>query len=173
MKADAKNTFRTVLLSLALGLVSVPSWAELNQRSIHEITILCEQLLMDYAIYRDHLDAEGFASILTEDAELHIGGGIQVGTAANRKYITDHVSPPYAHMIMMTSTEIIPLSETQATGIAYAIVLGSEQHVGLGDPPVQAQGIGAANEYHVDFELTDGGWKISRLSLIGLFTGPR
>lgn len=175
-----KNSLRKTISTLALiamaatfSVASAPSWAELSQREAHEITILCEQLLADYAVYRDHMDADGFASIFTDDAELYIGGGVHVGREAYKKYIDDHGYPAKAHMIMITSTEITAKSETEANGVAYAVVLGSQTHVGPGDPPVQAEGIGAANEYHVDFSKTDRGWKISGLKLRGLFTGPR
>lgn len=166
-----KRAFKATLIGILISAGMTPSWAAMDQRTTHEITILCEQLLMDYAVYRDHLDANGFAYIFTEDAEVVIGGGVHLGRNAYRKYIADH--SPAAHMIMMTSIEIIPESETRASGIAYAIVLGSQQHVGPGDPPIQLEGIRAANEYHVDFEQTDAGWKISGLSLVGLFSGPR
>lgn len=164
---------KRLMIALVTSLVALPAWAILDQRIKHEITVQCEQLVMDYAVYRDHLDADGFANVFTNDAQLLVGGGEYIGTAAFRKYITDHEPPAKAHMIMITSSEVIPLSETEAKGVFYAIVLGSNQHVGPGDPPVQTKGIGAANEYQVDFELTQSGWKIARLSLVGLFTGPR
>lgn len=164
-----------VLFSAAVPALAemLPSGEEMDSRRIHEITILCEQLWMDYAIYRDHLDADGFANTFTEDGQLIVGSGTHTGPAALRKYIRDHESPGFAHMVMITTTDITPLSETRAVGTAYALVNGSDRHVGQGDAPIQSQHIGAANEYYAEFEQTDEGWKIAKMSLRGVFSGPR
>lgn len=165
--------YKRYVISLLIMLWTVPVLAVPNERTRQEITILCEQLFADYAIYRDHLDAEAFASIFTEDAELILSGGTHKGHEALRNYINQHARPAYAHMVMITSTQITPQSETAATGLAYALVNGSDRHVGADDAPVEVTGVGAANQYNAEFVLTDDGWKIAKLQLQGVFSRPR
>ena len=136
------------------------------------IVVACERLLADYAIYRDHLDADGFANTFSEDGELILGSGSHRGRAAIRENITLRPHPGVAHMILLTTVKITPIDETTATGIAYAIVLNGDRPVMPGDPPIQMNGITSAVEYHTAFVLTDEGWKISRLELRSIFRGP-
>lgn len=160
----------TAIIGLAFSLLSInPAWAELDQRRTHEITILCEQLLMDYAVYIDHLDPDGFASIFTADAPFP-NTEPDENKERFRQYIRDHGKQ--AHMIMFTSTDIVVESETEASGVAYGVILGGNQPRSEDDGPVQMQGITAATEYYADFRLTDEGWKISGMDRKGFFRGP-
>lgn len=167
-----KNRFFVALTSLYLLMAGAPSVAQLNSELASAITIACEQLLADYAIYRDHLDADGFANTFAEDGVLVLGSGTSRGRAAIRENITSRPSPGVAHMILLTSTRITPIDETRAVGFSYAIVLNGDRPVNPGDAPIQMRGITSAVEYHTEFVLTDGGWKISRLELKPVFRGP-
>jgi|TARA_B110000483_G_C18108079_1_gene508523 hypothetical protein len=158
------------LSTLASILFCSSVWAELDLRAEHEITIICEQLLADYAIYRDHLEAENFANIFTQDAHFVPGSGLVRGRENIKKYIEDHATP--AHLIMFTSSQIDAQSETRASGLAYAVILNGDRQVLEGDRPIQMNGITAASEYRAEFERTEEGWKISKLELKGLFRGP-
>jgi len=159
----------SVILALSL---SSPGRAAVDEKTATAISIACERLLADYAIFRDHLDADGFANTFSEDAELVLGSGSHKGRDAIRTNITSRPSPGVAHMIMLTSVKITPIDETSATGISYGIVLNGDRPVKHGDRPVQMNGITSAVEYHTEFVLTDDGWKISRLELKSIFRGP-
>jgi hypothetical protein len=108
-------------------MAGAPSVAQLNSELASAITIACEQLLADYAIYRDHLDADGFANTFAEDGVLVLGSGTSRGRAAIRENITSRPSPGVAHMILLTSTRITPIDETRAVGFSYAIVLNGDR----------------------------------------------
>lgn len=165
--------FGSLLVPVLFGLAASPSWAVLDARTIDEIKVLCDQLLADYAVYRDHLDADNFANTFSDDAVLVVGSGEHKGREAIRKYIINQPHPANAHMFMFTSSHIVPTSEFHATGISYALVLGADRPVQAGDEPIQVAGVRAVNEYYTEFKLTEEGWKISRLSLQGKFAGPR
>ena len=166
------NRFLLALSSLGFLLAGAPSVAQLDAETASAIEIACEQLLADYAIYRDHLDADGFANTFAEDGVLVLGSGTSRGRAAIRENITSRPSPGVAHMILLTSTRITPIDETNAIGLSYAIVLNGDRPVNPGDAPIQMRGITSAVEYHTEFVLTDAGWKISRLELKMVFRGP-
>lgn len=160
-----------LILSGFVGiLLCSAAWADLDRRTEHEITIICEQLLADYAVYRDHLEADNFANIFTQDAQFVPGSGLVRGRQNIKKYIEDHATP--SHLIMFTSSQIDAQSETRASGLAYAVILNGDRQVLEGDRPIQMNGITAASEYHAEFERTEEGWKISKMELKGLFRGP-
>jgi len=167
-----RSTLATVALSMLLLAMASRSVAELDAESSSAIVIACERLLADYVIYRDHLDADGFANTFSEDGELVLGSGAFRGRAAIRGNITSRPRPGVAHMLLMTTVKITVLDETRATGISYAIVLNGDRPVNKGDRPIPMKGITSAVEYHTSFSLTDEGWKISRLELKSIFRGP-
>lgn len=160
---------RQIAALIATLIISSASAAELDKRRVHEITILCEQLLMDYAVYLDRLDPEGFASIFTADAPFP-NTEPDEDKERFRQYIRDHGTQ--AHMIMFTSTDISVHSDTEASGIAYGVILNGNRRLEEGDGPIQMQGITAGTEYYADFRLTDEGWKISAMDRKGFFRGP-
>ena len=168
MRTQLTATALTIWLLTASSL----SVAQLDAAHSSTIAIACERLLADYAIYRDHLDADGFANTFAEDGELILGSGSYRGRAAIRENITSRPTPGVAHMIHLASVKITPVDEKTATGIAYAIVLNGDRPVNPGDAPIQMQGITSAVEYHTEFVLTNDGWKISRLELKSVFRGP-
>ena len=68
---------RYLLLALAGAFIYLPMspviYALVDEETATSITIACDRLLDSYAIFRDHLDAEGFANIFTEDGVLILG----------------------------------------------------------------------------------------------------
>lgn len=161
-----------LLLGTSLLFASIAVSADLTVKDRNTIEVLCKQLLADYAIYRDHLDADGFANTFSEDGTLLIGSETYRGRQAIRKNITARPHPGSAHMVMFTTTQITPISATEATGISSALILNGNRPVGIGDKPIQMRGISVANEYHTNFKLTDEGWKISHLEFSTVFRGP-
>lgn len=161
-----------LLLTVSLLFASIATSAELDVKERNTIEVLCKQLLADYAIYRDHMDADGFANTFSQDGILVVGSGAYHGRQEIRKNITERAQPATAHMIMFTTTQITPLSETEATGVSSAIILNGDRPVNVGDKPIQMLGITAANEYRTKFIFTNEGWKISHLELDVVFRGP-
>ena len=146
--------------------------AELSDFESDMITITCEQLLSDYAIYRDHLEADNFANTFTTDGELILGSGSYIGREEIRKNITSRPQPGVAHMILLTSSIITPHNLKQASGISYAIVLNGNRPVNKGDSAIRMKGITSAVEYHTKFTNTEEGWRISKLELKSIVRGP-
>ena len=144
--------------------------AEVDARIEREIRVLCKQLFADYAVYIDHLNADGFANIFTVDGVFGHGSDTIKGHSNLKKYIEQHGDQ--AHLIMFTTVEIDVQSETQASGLGYAVILNGDRKVLEGDAPVQMNGITAASEYRASFELTDEGWRISEMRSEGKFRGP-
>jgi len=152
--------------------MSLQTYAAPNEHDADEIRVICNQLLSDYAIYRDHLDEKGFVSIFTKGAELKLGTGTYKGIDQIRKNITDRQSPSIAHMVLLTTSQITPLSAKKAQGLSYAIVLNGNRAVGFGDKPIEMEGLTSAVEYQTEFQKTIVGWKIARLELKPIFRGP-
>ncbi len=144
--------------------------AEIDTRSESEIRILCEQLFADYAIYIDHLNADGFANTFTPDGVFWHGDEAVHGREKLQRYIEEHGNQ--AHMIMFTTIDIDIQSESQASGVGYAVILNGNRQVQQDDAPIQMQGITAASQYMANFQLTDEGWKISSMAIEGKFRGP-
>ncbi len=167
-----RNPYVAAALLIGLLAAASSSVAQLDAEHSRAIAIACERLLADYAIYRDHLDADGFANTFAENGELILGSGSYRGRSPIRENITSRPTPGVAHMIHLTTVKITPLDERTAQGIAYAIVLNGDRPVNPGDAPIQMQGITSAVEYHTEFVLTNDGWKISRLELKSVFRGP-
>ncbi|MDG2087884.1 MAG: nuclear transport factor 2 family protein [Arenicellaceae bacterium] len=161
-----------LFLVASLLFSSIATSADLDVKDRNTIEVLCKQLLADYAIYRDHLDADGFANTFSQDGTLLIGTNTYHGRQEIRKNITDRPHPGNAHMIMFTTTQITPISATEASSISSALILNGNQPVAAGDKPIQMYGISVANEYRTNFKLTDGGWKISHLEFSTVFRGP-
>ena len=165
-----------MLKHIAMGswllLASAVSFAALGTKESDAIIAACERLMADYAIYRDHLDADGFANTFSEDGILVLGSGTAVGREAIRRNITSRQFPGIAHMIVLTTIKITPIDENNATGFSYAIVLNGDRPVAAGDPPIKMKGITSAVEYHTEFVRTDDGWKISKLELKSIVRGP-
>lgn len=168
-----KKTIVVLCLLSVLGFEASVSWAESDMQQEAQVRVLCQQLLADYAVYRDHQDADNFANTFAEDGVLIVGSGTHIGRDAIRDYILDLGEVVNAHMFMFTTHHIVIESEDRAKGLSYALVLGGDRPVAGGDSPIQVEGVRAANEYHTEFELTDEGWKIAKLSLQGKFSGPR
>lgn len=166
-----KNLTVTAVSAVLLASAST-SFAALDEAAADAIITACERLMADYAVYRDRLDANGWADTFTEDAVLVLGSGTYDGRDAILENLASRPTPAVAHLIMLTSVKITPIDETSAAGISYAIILNGDRPVGPGDPPIQMKGITSVNVYHTEFALTADGWRISRMELEPVFRGP-
>ena len=164
--------FTATVVSTALLTSASATFAALDDKTADAIIIACERLMADYAVFRDRLDADGWADTFTEDAVLVLGSGTYQGRDAILANLASRPTPAVAHLIMLTSVKITPIDETSASGISYAIILNGDRPVGPGDPPIQMEGITSVNVYHTEFAFTAEGWRISRMELEPVFRGP-
>lgn len=143
----------TLLLVSTLVPLSCPlAWADGTEDA-------CRQLIMDYAWYRDHPDADAYAALFTEDAELSILGETFKGRDAIRQRLTAS-SGSTVHL--MSTIRITKVTDTAATGVSYVTVYTAPSGAG----PHTVDGYAAIGEYHDDFRRTSAGWQIARRTLV-------
>ena len=119
----------------------------------------CRQLVMDYAWYRDHPDADAYAALFTEDAELSILGETFKGREAITQRLTASTGST-AHL--MSTVRINKVDDDTATGVSYVTVYTAPP----GPGPHTVSGYAAIGEYHDDFRKTDAGWQIKKRVLV-------
>ncbi len=122
----------------------------------------CRQLIMDYAWYRDHPDAdtiEAYGALFTEDAELSILGETYKGRAAIRDRLTASTG---STVHLMSTMRITPVSEVAAVGTSYVTVYSAPPGAGSHE----VSGYAAIGEYQDEFRKTSDGWKIAKRVLV-------
>lgn len=142
---------RLALLLLVTTLTQL-AWAD-------TIEDACRNLIMDYAWYRDHPDANAYAALFTQDAELSILGETFKGRDAIRQRLTAS-SGSTVHL--MSTIRINVVDDANATGLSYVTVYTAP--VGAG--PHTVSGYAAIGEYHDDFRKTQAGWQIAKRVLV-------
>jgi ketosteroid isomerase-like protein len=121
-----------------------------------EDRLAIQQLNYEYAYYVDVFDIESWLSVFTEDAffdEREFDSGLHVGHDAIRRYGEQIVATTQFAVHLMTNHIIRDLTETTATGTAFALVEGQSKQ-------------GDRARYQVMYEdayrKVDGRWKIAR-----------
>ncbi len=137
------------------------------------IRAACEDLVLDYAYYRDRQDpaeaAAGVAAVFSEDATLTVLGQTFVGKNAIYNRLAQQTNPQLTQHLMST-IRIFPVSATTATGVSYATVYVATKPAADGNP---AEGFATVGEYHDKFELTDSGWRIAQRKFVVRMLGQR
>lgn len=137
----------------------LPAGAELRQQ--------LSELVLDYAFYRDRLEAEAVADLFTIDAQLIVLGQVFNGQQAIHQRIADSrrtgQGPATRHL--MSTMRFFKHTADQASGISYVTVLGAEGR----QLPMQIEGFLAVGEYHDQFVRTPQGWKIARREFVPVF----
>jgi hypothetical protein len=153
-----------------LLLTSFANAAELTAAQKRDIIFECQQLVTDYAYYRDLRDADNVAALFTEDARMLARGHWNVGHQELRDHVNnDDMSTVSLHLI--TTIKIMPQDENTATGITYAAVA----HEAKGEDesaPVPLEAFAVIGKYHDTFVRTDKGWKISERAFRPTFRKP-
>ena len=122
----------------------------------------CINLVTDYAFYRDRFDAEGFASLFTDDATLTVVGQTWNGRNDIRQRIKGMDNTTTIRHLMST-IRIVPVDDNHATGVSYATIYSTP----AGSNAVE--GFAIMGEYHDEFVRTPQGWKIQKLVLHNVF----
>ncbi len=139
-------------LLLLLTTLAPLTWAD-------TIDDACRHLIMDYAWYRDHPDANAYATLFTQDAELSILGETFKGRDAIRQRLTAS-SGSTVHL--MSTIRINVVDDATATGLSYVTVYTAPAGAG----PHSVSGYAAIGEYHDDFRKTEAGWQIAKRVLV-------
>lgn len=123
----------------------------------------CINLVTDYAFHRDRYDAESFANLFTENATLTVGSQTWNGRDNIRQRIEGLDSSTTIRHLMST-IRIVPVDELNATGVSYATIYTASEGSST------TEGFAVIGEYHDEFVLTDGGWKIAKRVLQPVFS---
>ncbi|MEM7097374.1 MAG: nuclear transport factor 2 family protein [Pseudomonadota bacterium] len=147
-------------LALAcLSVVSAHTFADETQ-----IKQACTDLVLDYAFYRDRLDAEPYAQLFAEDAVLTVLGQVFQGRVAIKKRMLESKDGPVTRH-MMSTIRIFPIDSHSASGVSYVTVYSAP----AGELPLKVEQFLGLGEYHDKFVLTEQGWKISRRTFVPVF----
>ncbi len=162
---------RYLIIGLAVQmLLSYASAAELSAAQKREIIFECQQLVTDYAYYRDLRDADKFAELFTEDARMLARGQWNEGRQALRDHVNgDDMDTVSLHL--MTTIKIIPQDDNSATGISYVAVAHGPRAEDE-STAVPLDNFVVVGKYHDTFVRTDDGWKISERSFRPTFSNP-
>ncbi|MDH3642136.1 MAG: nuclear transport factor 2 family protein [Gammaproteobacteria bacterium] len=144
-----------IAFALALGLISA------NARAHDDVESACRSLVIDYAYYRDRLDADNYAAVFAKDAVLSVLGNEYSGRETIRQRLVNLLEtegkPISRHM--MSTIKIIPIDANAAHGVSYVKVYVEPPN---DERPVATNGYVSVGEYHDIFTRTDDGWKIAR-----------
>ena len=142
-------------------LVAATSWPA----QAGELEQACEDLVLDYALYRDRKDADAFASLFAEDAVLTVLGNVFKGRSVIKQRLVDGRDGPVTRH-MMSTIRIFAQSEDTANGVSYVTVYGAPD----AQFPLKVDGFLSVGEYHDKFVRTDAGWKIGRRTFVPVFS---
>jgi|GEM_PF-531669 len=185
VKRNCASWFFGLVLILSLGACAstsglVPqrqvSQVEDNADSERQVVTACTDLVLDYALYRDQLDAEKLAALFTQDARLSVQGKTYIGQQAIRARTTlmrsTEAVPKTRHL--MSTIRIRQVSADKATGISYVTVYaGADPSLESSDKDESGletvKGFAIIGNYIDEFERTAQGWRIARRRLEGAF----
>lgn len=163
-----------ILLSV-LSVLSLSNTLSAKELSESEWLIKAEiqQLVNDYAIYRDRLDPEGYANVFAEDGEFLYRGAVFKGRDALKKRVKEADSARTT-MHIMTSGQIRILDDTHAEGDHYATIYSKVSDDSLEEgAPIPVSNFAVMGIYSDEYILTTDGWKIAKRSLKSVFTAEK
>jgi uncharacterized protein (TIGR02246 family) len=145
---------------LVVGIANVQA-AEMSAEQEWMIKAEIKQLVDQYAMSRDNLDAVGYANVFAESGSLIINGQAYTGRDVIQARV-EAVNPNRNSMHVMSTSQIQILDENNATGIHYATIYDpapdeSQNQGGM----IAVAGFSAQGKYFDKYQLTDEGWKIS------------
>jgi ketosteroid isomerase-like protein len=130
----------------------------------------CTNLVMDYAYYRDHGDAEAYAALFTENGTLLLTNQPIQGHQAIAKAMLARVEEGTTRHVM-TNVRITVVDDGHATGISYVSVYLTRGTLENGKP-LPLTGPSLIGEYHDKFEKTGDGWRIAERRLQRVLAAP-
>ncbi|MEM9622313.1 MAG: nuclear transport factor 2 family protein [Pseudomonadota bacterium] len=132
-----------------------------------ELRAELSELVLNYAYYRDVLEADAVADLFTADATMTVLGQTYTGRAAIRQRIADarsNAEEPVTRHLMSTQ-RFFQSAADRARGVSYVAVLGAPQQ----ELPIRSERFLAVGEYHDEFVRTSQGWKIARREFVYVF----
>lgn len=160
---------RLVILTLSFGGVSAQA-ADMSALDEWLIKSQIKELVDQYAMARDNIDAVAYANTFTANGSLIINGQPYTG----REVIQARVESADQNAIgmhIMSTSQITVIDESNATGIHYATVYGATPD----DSYEQGSTIEIAvpvtqGKYYDVYSLTDEGWKLAERRFERVYT---
>ncbi len=153
---------------LILALSPLAAADELKADEVAQIKRDIQQLVNDYAMYRDRLDAKGYSSLFAEDGCLTVRGNKLCGREALYERLAN-ADPSGVSMHVMTTSQITVIDPNNAEGVHYAAVYtGTRTENQEGAIPVS--GFSVLGQYHDRYVKTADGWKIKERVMQPVFT---
>lgn len=132
-----------------------------------KIRLEIQQLVDDYAIYRDNLDAKNYANLFTEDGVLIVRGNEYQGREILYQRMLD-ADTSRVSMHVMSSSQITIIDRNNATGVHYAAVYTGSPTDNPGQP-IPVRGFAILGQYRDNYARTAEGWKISERKMQPVF----
>jgi hypothetical protein len=153
---------------MVLGLASSPPTSAGGHAGTDAgIKNACEQLILDYASLRDQRRGTEFANLFAADGVLTVNDETFVGRQALEARFAKAQGQRTRHMV--SNIRITVHSAERASGVSYALIFVGEQLSPEDSAPVAVSGFTAMGEYHDEFVLTEGGWRIAGRRFIPAF----
>jgi len=150
------------------------SAGETKELELQAMQRACENLVLDYAYYRDRPDAVELANLFTEDARFFFRGNTFIGREKIRARVAAGADgPTFRHL--MSTIKIFPEDADHAHGVSYVTVYTAARasSAEFVEPEVKAplpvENFAGIGEYHDKFVRTPDGWKISHRSYVPVF----
>jgi len=159
-----------LLVGLATGCAADSGLISQQSRQDQQDAIVaCTDLVLDYAVYRDQGNVDGYAGLFTLDGSLTVQGKTTTGREALRARIRQARSGPRTRHLVST-IRITPIDENRASGVSYATIY-SARRPGIGADsateagPLMVKRFAAIGDYVDEFVRTDDGWRIHKRTL--------
>ncbi len=164
-----KITVMLLVTVTLMGCGPANSAAEADAFVNRAIVAACKDLVTDYAIARDHGDADGYAATFAQDGELILPSGSFKGREQLRQRMAENRGKSVSRH-MMSTTQIKVIDSENAVGISYAVIFIEPAPEAGSAGPVPTRGPAAIGEYRDSFLLTEQGWKFSRREFVPVFS---
>lgn len=166
------NILKLLSCTLALffvGLVNAQA-VELTHQQEQQIKSEIIELVNDYAIYRDTLNAAGYAGTFIESGRIRLRGEWIEGRETLRKRI-ESADPNEVTMHVVGTGHIDVIDFDTAVGIQYMTVyIKKLKRPRAEDQVVPIDGFAALGKYDDKYVRTDEGWKFVERKMTVVFT---
>ncbi len=164
------QSFGSLIACLVLCSCSPSASSDVSDAFVERAIIAaCEALVADYAIARDRPDPEAYANTFALDGRLILPSVAFIGRDNIRNRLQRSAGQSRSRHFM-SNVRVQVVSDTEATGIAYAVIYEEDIPTGQeASQPIPTAGPFAIGEYHDRFVLTDEGWKFSERRFVAAF----
>lgn len=157
-----------LLIALGIG-ASGTAWAGMGDQDRSDVAVrkACQQLILDYASFRDQRRGTEFANLFAVDGVLTVDGQTFVGRKALAARFADAPSQRSRHM--MSNIRITVQDAKSASAVSYALIFVGAVPSAAQAAPVVVPNFTVMGEYHDKFVFTEEGWRMAARRFIPAF----